>query len=107
MDTVVTNSFQRPVDASPEIASDSLALVAGFRPLRRALTALGIGLTDLGIDERVVSVDRTDGAGFHLVWRLPGEGRAELVWAASVEAAGDGRSLLSVSARVGASDTDA
>src|SRR5262245_6086338 len=107
MDTVVTNTFHRPVDAPPEIASGSLALVAAFHPFRRALSALGIDVTVLGIDERGFSVQQADGAGFRVVWRLPGEGRAELVWAASVEAAEDGRSLLSVSARVGASDAGA
>jgi hypothetical protein len=44
---------------------------------------------------------------FHLVWPLAGEARGELVWAASAEAAEEGRSLLSVSLRVGASHADA
>ena len=89
----------RAIAAPPEIASGSLALIAACGQLRSALAAFGI-------DDRVVSVEGTDGPGLRLVWCLPGESRGELLWVASVEAAEDGGSLLSVSLRVGASDTD-
>jgi hypothetical protein len=101
--SAIANHACRPVDATPATTVAALKRLEPLRSVRDALAAVGL--------DHVVSIRRTESpvgvanalTGFVVEWPLPSSGKAHINWTASVEMAGDGRSMLSVSVRA---DTD-
>jgi hypothetical protein len=102
MTPAITSNFYKPISASPETAFEMLRRFESRERLEESLTALGV-------EDRVISSHRIElaprrASGYVLVWRLAGDGRAEITWTALVRADGDSGSLLSIRLRASADD---
>jgi hypothetical protein len=102
MNRALTSDFLKPIEASPDTTFEVLRRFESRTRLEEALAALGV-------EDRVISSHRIElaprrASGYSLVWRLAGEGRAEITWTALVRGDGESGSLLSIRLRAGADD---
>ncbi|HEY2604156.1 MAG TPA: hypothetical protein VGI67_21545 [Thermoleophilaceae bacterium] len=103
MNRAISSNFYKPIDAPPAASYAALTRLECTARLERAFAAMGV-------DDRIISAHRIQlaprrAAGYAIVWRLAGGGRAEVSWTASVAGASEG-SLLSIAVRAYAQDDE-